>query len=303
MIRRIMLHLIFVLAGGTAASAAAQPPVPSLPDLRFAEVRAHEKFLGDRWSHMEAGSRDAPAIVALHGVGGNSADWRYQLHDLSDRFHVVAWYAPGYMLSDGLKEDAPGCRAYADALGDFLDALQLSRVHLVGNSFGSRVTQCFAMHYPARVLRIALLGAGIRPKGMPQATKDSVIVVRQRQIAGGGYIFGARVAALLGPEATPEVTDLVRNTMRATNPRGFMQGIKLGLADGYAPDEVAANVHIPVLLITGSQDPVNPAATNAAVLQRVTPNARLEIIERVGHVPHLEAPARVNHRLREFFGQ
>lgn len=120
--------------------------------------------------------------------------------------------------------------------------------------------------------------------------------------ASGGYGFGARVAALLGPDATPEVVDLVRNTMRATNPRGFMQGIKLGLADGYAPDEVAAKVPVPVLLLTGSEDRVNPAATNAAVLQRVLSNARLEIVERVGHVPHLEAPARVNHRLREFFG-
>ena len=90
--------------------------------------------------------------------------------------------------------------------------------------------------------------------------------------------------------------------MRATKPRDFMQGIKLGLADGYAPDEVAAKVPVPVLLLTGSEDRVNPAATNAAVLQRVLSNARLEIVERVGHVPHLEAPARVNHRLREFFG-
>jgi pimeloyl-ACP methyl ester carboxylesterase len=44
----------------------------------------------------------------LHGVGGNSTDWRLQFAGLSDSFHVVAWNAPGYMLSDGFKLEAPG---------------------------------------------------------------------------------------------------------------------------------------------------------------------------------------------------
>jgi pimeloyl-ACP methyl ester carboxylesterase len=207
------------------------------------------------------------------------------------------------MLSDGFKAEEPGCRDYADALADFLDALKLTRVNIVGNSLGSRVGQCFAIHYPTRVIKIALTGAGIGPKGLSEAAKASTIAARAKQISSGGYGFGARVTALLGPSASPELVDMVRNGMRATNPRGFMQGVKLGLADGYSPDEVAAKVTVPMLLISGSEDRVNPIATNAAVLQKALPKARLEIIEGIGHLAQVEAPARVNRLLREFFGQ
>jgi len=73
------------------------------------------------------------------------------------------------------------------------------------------------------------------------------------------------------------------------------------LADGYSPAEVAPKLTFAVLMIAGRADRVNPIDTNAAVLAKAVPHARLEILEGIGHLPEVEAPDVVNRLLLEFF--
>src|SRR5262249_39858220 len=151
------------------------------------------------------------------------------------------------------------------------------------------VAQCFAIHYPGRIIKLAMTGTGIGPHGLSDEEKQKVITTREAQIAKGGYGFGARVSVLVGPNASTETVELVRDVVRATNPRGFMHGVKLGLADGYSPEEVAPSLTFPVLMISGREDKVNPIDKNAAVLLKVLKQGRLEVLDGYGHLPEVEA--------------
>ncbi|MFX5676509.1 alpha/beta fold hydrolase, partial [Acinetobacter baumannii] len=91
------------------------------------------------FSYMEAGPADAPPLLLLHGIGANSGHWRFQYAALQDRYRVIGWNAPGYMLTDNLKAETPSCEDYGGAVAAFLDALGIGKAYVLGNSFGSGV--------------------------------------------------------------------------------------------------------------------------------------------------------------------
>src|SRR6201998_517960 len=123
--------------------------LPPLPELRFAEIptASRDRYVGDRFCYREGGRVAPPPVLLLHGIGANSLHWRYQLAGLADRFRLIAWNAPGYLLSDSLRAETPSCRDYADALDDLLSALKIDRFDIVANSFGS-VSTCASWWIP-----------------------------------------------------------------------------------------------------------------------------------------------------------
>jgi pimeloyl-ACP methyl ester carboxylesterase len=148
---------------------------------------------------------------------GNSLHWRFQLAGLADRVRLIAWNAPGYLLSDNLRAETPSCRDYADALDDLLSALGIDRFDIVANSFGTRVAQCFASHRPGRIGRAVFTGTSISRAMSPEERARSV-EARARMIERGGYGFGDRAAALLGSAASADTLASVQQTLPRPTP-------------------------------------------------------------------------------------
>lgn len=106
--------------------------------------------------YREAGSRDAPAILLLHGFPTSSHMFRDLIPALADRYHVVAPDLPGFGLT---KAPPRGQFAYtfdslAAVVGDFVEAIGLGRYALYVFDYGAPVGFRLALAHPERVTAI-----------------------------------------------------------------------------------------------------------------------------------------------------
>ena len=288
---------------GTAPQAAQPAPACStpLPELRLARIPAgsQSRYLGDRWSCLEAGHTDAPPIVLLHGIGAHAAYFRFQLAALAPHARVLAWNAPGYMLSDALRSVEPQAADYAQAVADFLDATGVQRCLLTGHSFGSAVAQAFAIAYPGRVAGLLLSGTGVGQRAL-SAERRAAYEERVRRLRLGGFQYGDVGAdRLVGETASAAVRASATELARGLRPEGVERAAAFRLSSFYSPD-LADRLDIPVLLVQGEQDQINPRAQNADLLLPKLQRGEMLVWAGIGHLPELEAAERFNATLLGF---
>jgi pimeloyl-ACP methyl ester carboxylesterase len=267
--------------------------VPALPQLKLIAVA------GSRMSYMEAGSGRPDTVLLLHGIGSNCTGWRYVLDGLAPRFRAIAWNAPGYYLSDSLRDEAPSNWQYADALAGLIDALGIESAHIAGSSFGSLVAASFAARYPARVRRLALLGASRGQKWLPAEERARRLAMRDEAARAGAIAMSEhRWRNLLGPQASDIAIRLTKEVLMATHPRGLMQSARA--SDTTDVCELAPRIRAATLVVTGSDDKVNPPEIGRAVAAAI-PCGKFVELPGVGHLPKLEDPARTLALLTQHF--
>jgi len=119
--------------------------------------------------YTEQGS--GPVALFVHGVLLNGHLWRHQLADLSDIRRCIAVD----LLAHGDTEIAPdqdvSVTANAKMLNEFLDALHIDQVDLVGNDSGGGISQIFAALYPQRVRSLTLTDCDTHDNWPPEAFK------------------------------------------------------------------------------------------------------------------------------------
>ncbi len=130
-------------------------------------VRRSVQTASGRISYVEQGS--GPVALFVHGVLLNSHLWRHQLADLSDIRRSIAVD----LLAHGDTEVAPNqdvsVTANARMLKEFLDALNIDQVDLVGNDSGGGISQIFAALYPERVRSLTLTDCDTHNNWPPEA--------------------------------------------------------------------------------------------------------------------------------------
>jgi pimeloyl-ACP methyl ester carboxylesterase len=275
--------------------------IPRLPDLKFAAVAPEKCGLeGNRMCFMRAGSGHGPTVLLLHGIGSNSGGWRFVIEALARDYDVIAWNAPGYMLSDNLASPTPTNWQYADAAAALLDALGIQSAFMAGSSFGSMVAASFSARYPKRVRGLALLGCSRGLKSLTETERTRRLDARKESIRDGALSLASkRWSNLIAPNASETARLLTLEALKATNPRGFLQAAEALNATDIV--EFAGDVVAPTLLIVGKEDKVNPPEISRAVAAAIV-NSRLVELDGVGHLPKLESPERVVRLLSEHFG-
>ena len=102
--------------------------------------------------------RGAPAIVLLHGLGGQLRHFSYRLiGELSPDYRVIAFDRPGSGYSSWQAGVIPSLAAQADLVDALAAELQIERMILVGHSLGGAIALGAALRQPARIAALALL--------------------------------------------------------------------------------------------------------------------------------------------------
>lgn len=234
-------------------------------------------------------------VVLLHGSGPGVtawANWRRTLPALSARRRVIAPDVVGFGHTErpqGFIYDMESWRAF---LCDFLDALQLKQVDLVGNSFGGALALALAIRFPERVRRLVLMGS----VGVPFTITPGLDAVWGYEPSIGAM---KDLIGLFSFDRNLATDDLAELRYRASIRPGYQESYasmfpapRQRWVDAMVSSEAdIRSIGAPTLIIHGREDRVIPVSNSLQLLQWID-NARLHVFGRCGHwtqIEHAEA--------------
>ena len=118
--------------------------------------------------YREAGPKDAPTILLLHGLPSSSRMFQPLLTRLADNYHLVAPDYPGFGHSDwpDAKQFAYTFDHIAAVMEDFTEALGLSRYSMYMQDYGGPVGFRMALAHPERVQSLMVQDAVAHNEGL-----------------------------------------------------------------------------------------------------------------------------------------
>lgn len=283
----------------------------STPPLRWKSGVADVKGLDIAWEM--AGPDHAPTVILIMGLAGQLIQWPDALCEplIARGFRVLRFDNRDIGLSAsagrgvrfnlktdwlriklGMQVSACNYRLYDmvdDTLG-LMDALDINRAHLAGVSMGGMIAQIAAAQHPQRIASLCSIMSGTNNPRIAQSRLDLLLYIGRRRKSGvapqdiirDSAAFNARIGSPGFP--TPEQTRLdnaARAFHRAYRPAGILRQTHAIVATG-SFERLLPAISAPTQIIHGLADPLmRPVCGKRSA--KLIPNARLELIEGMGH--------------------
>ncbi len=184
-----------------------------------------------------------------------------------------------------------------------LDALGIDRVALIGHSLGGYVALAFCRMYVERVTKLALVCSRLAADSEAVAREREELADRaeaQGRMESIADAYVPRLFAAANVAKRPSDVERAAHIARSNDVRGAAAMLR-GMAQRIDSSDIAEELAMPVLIVTGAQDAIVPVG-EAETMSRAFPNAALEVLPQVGHLPMLEAPDRLSRVLLAFAG-
>jgi len=254
---------------------------------------------------------EGPVLLLLHGIAGSSGTWIPAMQLLTSDYTVLA---PDF-LGHGKSAKPLGDYSlgnHASGMRDFLHLLGVERVTVVGQSFGGGVAMQFAYQFPEFSERLVLVDAGglgrevswiLRLCTLPGAEYLMPVLFPSFTRGWGDAISGFLRDRGVRHARAAEMWRSYRSLTESENRRAFVRTMRAVIDPGgqsvSARDRLYLAAHMPTLIVWGDQDKIIPVV-HAYQAHDAIPNSRLEVIQGVGHFPHVEDPVRFVEILRDF---
>jgi pimeloyl-ACP methyl ester carboxylesterase len=245
-------------------------------------LREDETAIGPYRIHsVEYGDPDAEALVLLHGLSGSSRWWTRNVPALAARYRVVLPDLIGFGRTPRSWRRLPDLQTLAGVLAEWLAAVGMERVHLVGHSMGGQAAIHLAASHPDRVDRLVL----VDPAGVPRVLSARAVVA-----------FAAEIAPLWR-WGDPRFLPVIAGDAMTAGPRTIFEAIRHIMRDDVR--EVLPRIQAPTLVIWGERDNWIPLQHAYEFRERI-PEARLAVLRGACHNPMVDRPEAFNRLVLRF---
>ena len=243
--------------------------------------------------YYEDSGGNAPAIVFLHGAGGNHLSWWQQLPVFVDEYRCIAVDQRGFGQSPDVS-GGPGPAALGADVLALLDHLGIARAGLVAQSMGGWAAVGAAVKAPERFWAIVLANT------VGNLSNDAITAVRQRLGAASPPRPAVIWHAALG--ATFRKQQPIRSFLYAQ-----ISGLNAPLSADFrdqlmrltTPVERYAATRVPTMFLTSDEDGLIWPELSETVHRHV-PGSRFERVEAAGHSTYFERPDVFNREVGAF---